>query len=657
MTQLPPQDPSAILPPGPPHAGSPGAGHAPRPKPTFAERRARIGRAFGRFGLFLDATRRVVVNGLFLVILLAFGVATCRGGGGLTIHDDSALVLDLDGAVVEERSGDPFAALMGGGEQEVLLADILYALEKAGDDERIGAIVLELSQFGGGGLSKMQEIGDAMEAVRAKGKKVIATADNYSQSSYYLAAHADEVWLHEMGGVGVEGLARYTMYFKDAIDRLEVTWHVFKVGKFKSAVEPYTSTGPSPEAREADLAWMNDLWGAYLSDVAAARSMDATKLRDYANNFDVHVRSTSGDLSKLALDFGLVDRVGHRDEVRARVIELVGEDTKKHEPHQVALAEYVKHWRARDLVAWGKPKKKVAVVVARGMILDGEQAPGTVGGDSTAALIRKARLDDDVVAVVLRVDSPGGSAFASEIIRRELQLVRDAGKPVVVSMGSVAASGGYWISTSADEIWASPTTITGSIGIFGMFPGVDRMLDRYVGVRVDGVATGPFADGIRPDRPLDPRVGATIQLEIEKGYRDFLNRVANARGMSVDAVDVVAQGRVWSGSKAKELGLVDELGDLDDAVASAAKRAEVEKYRVEVVRKEPGFAEALAEALAGENVRWTIDLPFAGWADPSRRALGGITGDLVRRHEEQLRLMSSFNDPNGVYAWAPVPMD
>jgi protease-4 len=403
---------------------------------------------------------------------------------------------------------------------------------------------------------------------------------------------------------------------------------------------------------------MGDLWGAYLTDVAAARSMDATKLRDYADNFDVHVRGTSGDLGKLALDFGLVDHVAHRDELRARIVELVGEDTKKHQPHQVSLADYVKHWRARDLVAWGKPKQKIGVVIARGMILDGEQPPGTVGGDSTAALIRKARLDDDVVAIVLRVDSPGGSAFASEIIRRELQLVRDAGKPVVVSMGSVAASGGYWISTSADEIWASPTTITGSIGIFGMFPGLDRMLDRYVGVRVDGVATGPFADGIRPDRPLDPRVGATIQLEIEKGYRDFLTRVANARGMTVDAVDAVAQGRVWSGSKAKELGLVDALGDLDDAVAAAAKRAEVEKYRVEVIRKEPGFAEALAEALAGENVRWSVALPFASAStSTSPRALGGITGELVRRHEEQLRLMSSFNDPNGVYAWAPVPMD
>ncbi|MCA9717607.1 MAG: signal peptide peptidase SppA [Myxococcales bacterium] len=604
----------------------------------------------------INGLRRVLVNLLVLGIVIAALVAVCSSDGP-EIHDSTALVVAPQGTLVEQKSGDPSDRLLGSitgeGQQETLLRDVLDAIRFAKDDARVKALLLDLSKFQGGGLSKLQEVADALRDYKESGKPLIATADNYSQGSYYLAALADEVFVHELGGLQLQGFGRYRTYYRDAIDRLEVDWNIFRVGKFKSAVEPYLRNDMSPAAREANLAWLGDLWAAYIADVAAARGLEPNALTDYAENFERHLQEARGDAAQAALAAGLVDKVAQRDVVQKRMIELVGYHEEKHSFHQVALGPYVAQMRERDAT---KPKRgpAVGVIVARGTIMDGKQPAGSIGGDSTAALIRKARHDDDIKAIVLRVDSGGGSAFASEIIRREFELARAEGKPVVVSMGSVAASGGYWISTASDEIWASPTTITGSIGIFGMFPTFQKPMEKYLGARVDGVATAPGA-GMRVDRALDPRLAAAYQTGIENGYRDFLDRVSEARGMTPEEVDKIAQGRVWSGTAAHERGLVDKLGGLDGAVASAASRAELEEgaYRVEYVERELELKERLAKELFNSARAWIIGESI----EEGGVARGGPYSEVLALFAEQARLLASFNDPNGLYAYEMIDVD
>ena len=441
------------------------------------------------------------------------------------------------------------------------------------------------------------------------------------------------------------------MYYKDALDRLEIDWHVFRVGTYKSAAEPFLRRDMSPAAREANLDWMGDLWSAYVKDVAEARELSPAAITDYAENFDLHIQRADGDSAKAAKDAGLVDTVAQRDAVRDRLVALVGEDEKTHSFHQVSADAYVPYMRERDDA---RPKKGpgIGVVVARGTIQDGSHPPGVIGGDSTAALIRKARHDEDIKAIVLRVDSGGGSAFASEVIRRELALAREAGKPVVVSMGSVAASGGYWISTASDEIWASPTTITGSIGIFGMFPTFEKPLNTLLGLNTDGVATAPGA-GVRPDRALDPRAARAIQIEIEKGYRRFLERVSEAREMPTADVDKIAQGRVWSGVDAHAHGLVDELGGLDDAIAAAARRAglEDEVHRVVYVERDLKLSERIMRSLFQSTAAWVgvdQDVPSVTPGPYSR---------VLAIFAEQAEVLASFDDPRGVYAYEVLDVD
>lgn len=611
----------------------------------------RIGRGLKRAWKISNAIRVAVFNALFIVLAIAFVVWLVRSDGP-TFAADNALVIQPKGTIVDQLSGEgpSVSGLLTGGEgEETLLRDMVETIERAGEDDRIDVLVLDLSELQSAGVSKLQELGAALVAFKGTGKKVIATADAYSQAAYYLAAHCDEVFMHQMGQVALTGLGRYHTYFKDALDRFEVEWHIFRVGKYKSAVEPFTRNDMSPEAREADLEWMGDLWNAYLADVAAARGLSVEDLRDYAEHYDDHVVRAVGDSAKAAVDRGLVDQIGGRDAVRERLIELVGEDHKTHDFHRVAADEYLAFARKES----PRPHhgKKVAVIVARGNIMDGQQPPGAIGGDSTAELVRKARQDDDVAALVLRVDSGGGSAFASEVIRREFELARAAGKPVVVSMGSVAASGGYWISTASDEIWASPTTITGSIGIFGMFPTFDKSLATNVGIHSDGVATTKFAD-VSPQRPLEPAVARALQSEIEHGYQEFLSRVAAARNMTVEQVDAIAQGRVWSGVDAHAAGLVDQLGGLSDAIASAAKRAELgDSYQIEYVERDLGLKERLLKQLTGgqaEITRASIGLPDLTGTPYAR---------VVREFEEHARVMASFNDPAGIYAYALVDVD
>lgn len=597
----------------------------------------------------IDQSRRLFVNVLFVGLVV--GLVAAALASRPKVEKGAALVVAPKGDLVEQLSArspqDLAAGLAGGGGEQTLLRDVLDVLAAAKGDARISAVYLDLDEMGGAGLTVLQDAAAALQDFRKSGKKVIAAGDQFDMRRYYLAAHADEVLLNPDGMVLIEGFGRYRTYYRDAIDRLGISWNVFRVGEYKSAVEPYLRNDMSPEAKEADLEWMGDLWRAYLAGVARARKTTPEALAALVEQLPARLKAAGGDAAKMAKDEKLVDRLAARDEVRARMIELAGQDKKTKSFKQVTMATYL------EALGDDRPSTKgggdaVAVVVAKGSIVDGKAAPGRIGGDSTAALIRSAREDDEVKAIVLRVDSGGGSAFASEVIRRELQLARDAKKPVVVSMGSVAASGGYWIATSSDEIWASPETITGSIGIFGMFPTVEKPLAKYLGIRVDGVGTAPWA-GIRLDRALPPEAGQAIQAMIDRGYEDFLERVGKARKMSRDEVDKIARGRVWSGADAKDRGLVDKLGGLSDAIAAAAQKAKLgDKYRVTYVEKERSLLEKLMAGFSSRASR--VAALFGYRLAPDDETTRGLGEAVLRAVAEEADRLSIWNDPRGIYA-------
>ena len=549
---------------------------------TERKRGVFVGLLVGFWNL-LNFTRRLVVNLVFLILLIVLFVALRSGGAHLQGH--TALVLDPKGRIVEQYTSAPaqraFASAFGDKTREVQLRDILLAIEAAGVDPRIERIVLVPDDIESAGMSTLREIGAALERFKQAGKEVIAVSNSMTQGQYYLAAHANQILLNPDGDVLLEGLGRYRTFYKDALDKLGVDVHLFRVGEFKSAAEPFIRNDASDESKEADLYWMNGVWSEYLADIAAARKLDAKAIAAQIDDYATAIKSVNGDLAKLALEQKLVDRLATRDQAVEMLIAKGARDKKTF--RQVDLEDYAALVQ-REKLADGRPQ--VAVVVAEGEILGGDQPQGTVGGESTAKLVRAARQDDHVKAVVLRVNSPGGDAFASELIRREVELTKQAHKPIVVSMGDVAASGGYWISMNGDEIFAEPTTITGSIGIFGLFMNIPNTLAK-IGVHTDGVGTTKFAGAIDVRRPLDPSVGTLIQTIIDHGYQQFITKVAAARHKKPEEIDAIARGRVWSGEQAKDRGLVDSIGGLSDAIAAAAKAANLgENYHVQYVEKE-----------------------------------------------------------------------
>ncbi len=601
----------------------------------------------------LDGLRRFLVNVLFFGLLV--GLAVAAWTGRVRVPDGAALVIRPQGTIVEQLSAvDPVERFLsqeagaGTATSETLLKDLLDAIRTAKDDPRIKALLLDLNDMAGAGMTKLRDLHAAIADFKKSGKKVVAYGDDYLQAQYYLAAQADEVYLHPEGAVVLHGIGRWRNFYKEGLDRLGVEVHVFRVGEYKSAVEPFLRDDMSPEAKEMARETYGDIWRDYLADVASARKVKPEEVTAWIETMPDRLRAAGGDAAKAALDAKLVDKLAPRDEVRQRMIQLVGQDKETKSFRQLGVQAYLQA-KGGDRTGVSGKGKAVAVVVAKGDILDGDQPAGTIGGDSTARLLRRAREDDDVKAVVLRVDSGGGSAFASEIIRRECELVRKAGKPLVVSMGTVAASGGYWISTASDEIWAAPETITGSIGIFGMFPTIDKPLGKYLGVHTDGVGTTRFTDALRLDRPLDPAVADLAQQYIDNGYRNFLARVAQARKMTPEQVDRIARGRIWSGEDARGLGLVDQLGGLDQAIESAAKRAKLEKgYRVWYVEKEKSLRERLMAMLAAE----ALDIATAaGWArQPSPAASALSVAGRLREVQADIERLSRWNDPHRVYA-------
>ena len=556
----------------------------PRPNP--------VARFFVGLWDVMNFTRRLILNllffGLLLLVLIVFLAAVGKGSSGVVpVHERTTLVIAPEGRLVEQYTTDPLTravarALGDTSAEEVQLRDLLRAIEAARDDKNIERVLLNLNKLQPAGMASTREVAQALGGLRASGKQVVAFGEGITQAQYLLAAQADEIYLDPMGGLMLEGLARYRQYFRTALqDKLGVDMHLFRVGEFKSAAEPYILDAASPEAKEADLYWMNDLWQRYLADIGAARKLDPAQLAAQIDALPEGIEAAGGDIARHALEMKLVDGLKTREELDQLLTERgLADEDDEHGFRSVSLGGYLAHLDGRRLPIDKRPQ--VAVVVAEGEITGGEQPAGSIGGVSTAALLRQVRDDEHVQAVVLRVDSPGGEVFASEQIRREVEQLKAAGKPVVVSMGDLAASGGYWISMNADRIYADPSTITGSIGIFGMFPNFTRTLDK-IGVHTDGVSTTRIAGAFDVTRPLDPQVGRVVQAVIDKGYADFTGKVADARGKSVEQVDEVARGRVWSGAQAKERGLVDEMGNLGQAITDAAGRAELEQDKYQVV--------------------------------------------------------------------------
>ena len=580
--------------------------------PPLPSRRNPIAAFFVGLWDVMNFTRRLILNllffGLLFLVLIVFVAAVGRGNGVQPLKERTTLVIAPEGRVVEQFTADPVTralakALGDSAAEEVQLRDLLRAIEAAKDDRHIERVVLQLDKLQPSGQASMRELARALGELRAAGTQGVGFGENIGQPQYLLLAQADEVYLDPMGGLLLEGYGRYRQYFRQGLqEKLGVDVHLFRVGEYKSAAEPYILDAASPESKEADLYWMNDVWQRYLADVAAARKLDPAQLQAGIDDLPAGIAAAGGDLAKFALEQKLVDGLKTREQVLDLLAERgVADEDDDLGFRSVSLGGYLTQIDSKRLPVDNRPQ--VAVVVAEGEITGGDQPAGRIGGESTAALLRQAREEDKVKAVVLRVDSPGGEVFASEQIRREVELLKEAGKPVVVSMGDLAASGGYWISMNADRIWADPSTITGSIGIFGLIPNFTRTLDK-IGVHTDGVGTTRFAGAFDVTRPLDPAVGQVIQSVIDKGYADFTGKVAAARGKPVEAIDAVARGRVWSGAQAKERGLVDELGGLREAIADAAARVKLEsgKYRVSYVEKAATPFAQFMSGFAGSRV-------------------------------------------------------
>lgn len=596
--------------------------------------------------------RSIILNLLFILIVTVVAVSLFSGDDKPSVPASAALVLNLNGDLVEEKQWvDPLSAVvnqgLGGQEEtpEVLVSDVITVINHATKDDRINVMVLELSGLGSASLDKMQLIGTAIEQFKAAGKKVLAYGGYFSQNQYYLASYANNIYLSPMGGILFEGYGTYPMYYKSALEKLKLNAHVFRVGTYKSAVEPFLRDDMSAEAKEANAAWLNELWATYKQQVAERRGFAVSNFDETYEALIAKLQLAEGDLGNYAVQNKLADGLKTREEFRKEVIALVGKNDDNTYQH-ITFDNY-----ARLVIParqFDNPlTDKVAVVVARGTIVDGSAKAGTIGGDSTAALLRQARNDDKIKAVVLRIDSGGGSAYASEIIGQEITLLRQAGKPVIASMGAVAASGGYWIAAPTNEIWASPTTITGSIGIFGLMLSAENSLN-HIGLNVDGVGTtelAGFSSGLPLYKGLSPKAQELFQLVIERGYRDFLSMVAHHRNMKVEDVDAVAQGRVWTGAKALEFGLVDKLGTIEDAISAAAEKAGLKHYDITVVQQELTPTEQMIKDFFGEaQVRgW---LPQVEVSTEQK-----VLRNMTRQLNQDIKLFGQFNDPNSIYSY------
>ncbi|HGH3510166.1 TPA: signal peptide peptidase SppA [Salmonella enterica] len=592
----------------------------------------------------LNFVREMVLN-LFFIFLVLVGVGIWMQIGNGSNSEQTArgaLLLDISGVIVDKpstnhRLGALGRQLFGASSdrlQENSLFDIVNAIRQAKDDRNITGIVLDLKNFTGADQPSMRYIGKALREFRDSGKPVFAVGENYSQGQYYLASFANKIWLSPQGQVDLHGFATNGLYYKTLLDKLKVSTHVFRVGTYKSAVEPFIRDDMSPAAREADSRWIGELWQNYLHTVSANRQISPQQLFPGAQAIIDGLTSVGGDTAKYALDHKLVDALASSADVEKALTKQFGWSKTENNYRAISYYDY-------SLKTPADTGGTIAVIFANGAIMDGEETPGNVGGDTTASQIRDARLDPKVKAIVLRVNSPGGSVNASEVIRAELAAARAAGKPVLVSMGGMAASGGYWISTPANYIVASPSTLTGSIGIFGVINTVENSLSS-IGVHSDGVSTSPLAD-ISMTKALSPEVQQMMQLSIEYGYKRFITLVADARKRTPEQIDKIAQGHVWTGEDAKANGLVDSLGDFDDAVAKAAELAKLKQWHLDYYQDEPTVLDMVMDSMTGsvramlpEAIQAMLPAPLVSAANT------------VKAEGDKL---AAFNDPQNRYAF------
>lgn len=592
----------------------------------------------------LNFVREMVLN-LFFIFLVLVGVGIWMQIGNGSNSEQTArgaLLLDISGVIVDKpstnhRLGALGRQLFGASSdrlQENSLFDIVNAIRQAKDDRNITGIVLDLKNFTGADQPSMRYIGKALREFRDSGKPVFAVGENYSQGQYYLASFANKIWLSPQGQVDLHGFATNGLYYKTLLDKLKVSTHVFRVGTYKSAVEPFIRDDMSPAAREADSRWIGELWQNYLHTVSANRQISPQQLFPGAQAIIDGLTSVGGDTAKYALDHKLVDALASSADVEKALTKQFGWSKTENNYRAISYYDY-------SLKTPADTGGTIAVIFANGAIMDGEETPGNVGGDTTASQIRDARLDPKVKAIVLRVNSPGGSVNASEVIRAELAAARAAGKPVVVSMGGMAASGGYWISTPANYIVASPSTLTGSIGIFGVINTVENSLSS-IGVHSDGVSTSPLAD-ISMTKALSPEVQQMMQLSIEYGYKRFITLVADARKRTPEQIDKIAQGHVWTGEDAKANSLVDSLGDFDDAVAKAAELAKLKQWHLDYYQDEPTVLDMVMDSMTGsvramlpETIQAMLPAPLVSAANT------------VKAEGDKL---AAFNDPQNRYAF------
>jgi protease-4 len=597
---------------------------------------------FKYVGRFFTFVRNFFLNLLLLVVFIAI-ILTIIPREKSKIPLGALLRLDISGDIVEEKKlSSTFEKLsrqsfsLDAPEPETALQDILDIINEAAKDNRITALVLNLKDMRHGGMNQLQNIGHALNRFKETGKIVVAAEDYYTQSQYFLASYASKIIVNPMGGVDIHGLGVYRLYFNDALEKLEINYNIFKVGEYKSALEPFTRNSMSVADQQQNELWVSAIWQLYTDEIAKQRNISLDTLHYYTNNINEALNSTQGNIAQLALKTGLVDQIATRNETESYLASLT--PTLSGDVHILSSKDYLESMTP-SYTQDTSQESKIGLIIAEGNILPGKQPPGVIGGDTLAELIKKARENIEIKALVLRINTGGGSAFASEIIRQELLELKKSGKPIIVSMGTVAASGGYWIAADADEIWAAPSTITGSIGIFGAIPTFEKTL-ASLGVYRDGIGTTPLAAGLDLTQPLPEQLKIAIQQTIVYNYEQFLQIVANGRNLEKSKVAELAQGRVYDGTTARTLGLVDNLGSLKDAIGAAARLAKLEVYATEYIRPPVSVKERFLQL-------FTSAYSYLGGTSIIQNPVIARLKRTLFSHLDDIVLL---DDPRGVYA-------
>ena len=594
---------------------------------------------------FLGLLRKVIGMAGFLVVLVF--LISLFSSRLPTIHNNSVLIVDPQGRLVDQLQGDAYERavneVFGEITNEVLVDDVVEALYYAKNDPRITLIVLRLDQLSGGGLSKLERIGIALDEVRESGKKIIAYADYYSQESYYLAARVNEIYLHPEGIFFPDGYSYYSNYYKDLIDKIKVDWNIFRAGAYKTAVEPFIRNNMSAESMDSRSRIAGNLWNKYETDVISVRNLSDKSISNYARDLLDDIEKEKTNVASIAYEMNLFDGLLTKDQVDLQISEELNIAKVDFNEHTIAFNDYLAVMRLDENSV--DYEDNIAIIVASGEILNGKQAPGLIGGESTAMLLKKALYDKSIHGVMLKIDSPGGSAFASEQILEQIIALQAAQKPVVVLMGSVAASGGYWIAMSADKIFASPVTITGSIGVFAMFPTLQNSLAE-LGIYTDGSGTNQWSGSFRVDREMSSEVKRLVQSQVDYGYDEFINKVSKHRNIPKDTVRTVAEGQIWTGAEALDNGLIDALGGFNDALneIEALTNLSETEYGLIYLQQEISPTESLAISFL--NTLHSLDITFL---KPSSMS---PAFDYLNSQIEQFMLpWMRFNDPKGLYAY------